>query len=71
MLLALARKRCHVLLSDSTAPEVTALYDGNADALNAGLRAHKVPARRAINSNASRRGHVLEYIVTNVPGRTV
>ena len=69
VLIALARKRCHVLLSNSTAPEVAALYDRNADAVNAGLRAHKVPARRAINSNASRRGHVLEYIITNLPRR--
>ena len=69
VLIALAKKGCHVLLSNSTAPEIAALYDGNANALNAGIRAHRVPARRAINSNASRRGHVEEYIITNLPRR--
>ena len=63
----LARQGCWVLLSNSTAPEVAALYDGNRDAERAGLRCYKIPARRAINSNASRRGQVLEYLVTNVP----
>ena len=32
----------------------------------AGLRAIRVPARRAINSNAARRGPVDEYLITNV-----
>ncbi len=70
VLIELAKRKCHVLLSNSTAPQIACLYDGNADAEKAGLRAHKVPARRAINSKASRRGHVLEYIITNVPRRT-
>ena len=65
----LAERKCHVVLSNSTAPEIAMLYDGNADAERVGLQAHKVPARRAINSNASRRGHVLEYIITNLPRR--
>ena len=63
----LARKGCWVLLSNSTAPEVTELYDGNRDAERAGLHAYKTPARRMINSNASHRGHVLEYLITNIP----
>ncbi len=67
--LELAAKKCHVLLSNSTAPEISALYDGNPDAERAGLRAHTVPARRAINSNASRREGVREYIITNLPRR--
>ena len=70
VLIELAKKKCRVLLSNSTAPEIAALYDGNPDAEEAGLRAHKVAARRAINSNAARRGHVDEYIITNVPKRT-
>jgi DNA adenine methylase len=70
VVIALAAKGCHVLLSNSTAPEIAALYDGNADAERAGLEAHTVPARRAINSNASRRGRILEYIITNVRGKT-
>ena len=65
-LIRLARKRCWVLLSNSTAPEVAELYDGNGDAERAGLRAHKIPARRRINSNAARRGHVFEYLITNI-----
>ena len=69
VVIALAAKGCHVLLSNSTAPEIAALYDGNADAERAGLEAHTVPARRAINSNASRRGRVQEYVITNLPRR--
>ena len=66
----LAAKGCHVLLSNSTAPQIAALYDGNPDTEKAGLVAHTVPARRAINSNASRRGGVDEYVITNLPRRT-
>ena len=65
----LARKGCWVLLSNSTAPEVTELYDGNRDVERAGLYAYKRPARRRINSNAARRGQVLEYLITNIPQR--
>ena len=66
----LARRGCWVLLSNSTAPEIADLYDSSAAASSAGLRAFKVPARRAINSNASRRGEVMEYLITNVPRAT-
>ena len=69
VVVALAARGCHVLLSNSTAPEITALYDGSAEAERVGIRAHTVPARRAINSNAGRRGAVLEYIITNIPAR--
>ena len=65
MVIALVRRGCHVLVSNSTAPTITALYDRNAEASAAGLRALRVPARRAVNSNASRRGPVEEYIITN------
>ena len=58
-----------LLLSNSTADEIAALYDTNADARAAALRVHRVPARRAINSNGSRRGMVEEYLITNVRGR--
>ena len=67
VVLELAARGCRVLLSNSTAPDVTRLYDGNPEAVSAGLRACKVPARRAINSDAARRGPVLEYLVTNIP----
>ena len=66
IVVALAARGCFVLLSNSTADEITALYDHNADARGAGLRATRVPARRAINSNAARRGPVEEYLITNV-----
>ena len=66
IVLALAARGCSVLLSNSTAAEITALYDGNAEARAAGLRAIRVPARRAINRNAARRGVVDEYLISNV-----
>lgn len=67
VVLALAARGCHVMVSNSTADEIAQLYDTNAEASAAGLRAHRVPARRAINSNASRRGPVSEYVITNTP----
>jgi len=68
MVIALSQRGCHVVLSNSTAPAIADLYDTNAGARDAGLRALRVPARRAINSNAARRGPVDEYVITNVPG---
>ena len=65
----LAARGCWVLLSNSTAPDITRLYDGNPEAVAVGLRAHKVPARRAINSDAAKRGKVLAYLITNIPRR--
>ena len=62
----LARRGCHVLLSNSTAPEITALYADNVVARAAGLRAHRVTARRAINSRGAARGRVDEYLISNI-----
>jgi DNA adenine methylase len=62
----LARRRAWVLLSNSVTPEIRRLYADNAEALAAGLRTRTVPARRAINSMASRRGAVREYLITNI-----
>ena len=67
VVIQLASRGCWVLLSNSTAPDVTRLYDGNPEAAAVGLRAHKVPARRVINSDAAKRGAVLEYLITNIP----
>ena len=67
VVIQLASRGCWVLLSNSTAPDITRLYDGNPQAVAVGLRAHKVPARRAINSDAAKRGKVLEYLITNIP----
>ncbi len=62
----LARLGASVLLSNSVAPEIRRLYADNIDARSAGLRARKVQARRAINSRASGRGVVHEYLITNI-----
>jgi DNA adenine methylase len=62
----LADRGCHVIVSNSTAPLITSLYRNSA-VKRAGLRAHRVAARRAINCDATRRGDISEYILTNVP----
>lgn len=64
--IALAARGAHVLLSNSVAPQIRDLYEKSADARSAGLTVRTVPARRAINSRASGRGTVLEYLITNV-----
>jgi DNA adenine methylase len=66
LVVSLARRGCHVLVSNSTADEISKLYDIDPVARDAGLRAHRVPARRAINSNAARRGMIEEYLITNM-----
>jgi len=38
----------------------------NGEAKAVGLKARTVAARRAINSRASRRGAVREYLITNI-----
>lgn len=68
LVLDLAQRGCHVVLSNSTAPLVRALYESR-EARRAGLRTHRVPARRAINSKAARRGEIEEFIITNVTPR--
>jgi DNA adenine methylase len=67
VIIDLAARGCFVVLSNSSAPEIAALYDGNAKAAAAGLRCHQIPARRAINSDARSRGPIAEYLITNVP----
>ena len=66
LVLRLASSGCWVIVSNSTASLVTELYD-SANARAAGLRAYRIPARRAINSKATRRGAISEYIISNVP----
>jgi DNA adenine methylase len=68
IVVTLARRGCLVVLSNSTAREITHLYK-NKDVVRAGLRCHTVRARRAINSKADRRGTVDEYVITNVSQR--
>jgi DNA adenine methylase len=62
----LATRGASVLLSNSVAPDIRRLYADDVHARSAGLRATTVPARRAINSRASRRGAVREYLITNI-----
>jgi DNA adenine methylase len=64
--IGLATRGAFVLLSNSVAPEVEQLYALSEEARSAGLKARTVPARRAINSQPSRRGSVDEYVITNV-----
>jgi DNA adenine methylase len=64
----LAGRGCFVIVSNSTAPVVRDLYEGQ-EARQAGLRTYRIPARRAINSKAARRGVVDEFVISNVPPR--
>jgi len=66
VLVELAHRGCQVLLSNSTAHEIARLYETNDEATAAGLRCYRVPARRAINSKALRRGPVEEFLITNI-----
>jgi DNA adenine methylase len=66
MMIALAKRGCSVVLSNSTAPEIVGLYGRDKEVASAGLRCFMVPARRAINSNGARRGTVSEYVITIV-----
>ena len=61
----LAALGASVVLSNSVAPAIVALYENRA-ARRAGLRCYRVTARRAINSRSDRRGPVEELVVTNL-----
>lgn len=54
---ALSARGCHVMLSNSDTPFVRRLYRT--------FDVHQVPARRAINTRADRRGPVAELVVLN------
>jgi DNA adenine methylase len=62
----LTARGASILLSNSAAPQIKALYARDRRALKAGLQTSTVSARRAINSRASSRGPVREYLITNV-----
>ena len=66
LVIALSLRGCFVLVSNSVAPLIAALYESNVDARRAGLRAHRVAARRSINRNAASRGPVEEFLVSNL-----
>jgi DNA adenine methylase len=64
-LIEAVRRGAHVVLSNSSAPEIERLYSTR-EARRAQLRIERVSARRAINSRAQSRGPVTELVVTNV-----
>jgi DNA adenine methylase len=64
--IAMASRGAHVLLSNSVAPDIRMLYEESAAVRDAGFLARTVEARRAINSRATARGAVLEYLISNV-----
>jgi len=66
LVVALAHRGCRVLVSNSTADAIAALYERDRTAQAAGLRTLRIRARRAINSNAARRGPVDEFLITNI-----
>lgn len=66
LVITLAGRGVHVLLSNSVAPSISRLYEGNEEAGRAGLRTWRFPARRAINSRPDRRGAVEELVVSNI-----
>jgi DNA adenine methylase len=66
LVVTLARRGTSVLLSNSAAPDIRRLYKDDVEARAARLAVKTVPARRAINSRASRRGAVREYVITNI-----
>src|SRR5262249_16594975 len=70
LVVALARRGCRVLASNSPADAIAELYERNRTARAAGLRALRIPARRAINSNAAKRGPVDEFLITNIATRS-
>jgi DNA adenine methylase len=65
---ALAARGAAVMLSNSSAPDVRAKYEDVARH-SPGLALWEVPARRAINSHAGRRGPVAELLLTNLTPR--
>jgi len=64
----LASRGCHVMVSNSSAPEIAELYQ-HPRVTRAGLRLHQLPARRSINSRGSARGPIVEFLLTNLTER--
>jgi DNA adenine methylase len=69
VVVTLAERGCHVLLSNSTAPVIRELYEHAPEVRRAGLKTWRVRARRAINARAAGRGQVDEFLITNLPRR--
>lgn len=69
VMIELARRQVQVILSNSTAPDITALYDRHPEVEAVGLKTWRFPARRAVNSRPDRRGTVQELVVSNLDPR--
>jgi DNA adenine methylase len=67
-LIGAATRGAHVVLSNSSAPNIVELYSTDA-AHRAMLRIERIQARRAINSRADSRVPVTELVITNVVKR--
>jgi DNA adenine methylase len=65
----MASQNAFVLLSNSATPAIQRLYEGHGQAGLVGLVTRQVAARRAINSQAARRGPVGEFVISNVSPR--
>jgi DNA adenine methylase len=63
--IAACRRGARVVVSNSSASEIRKVYT-TLEAQRAQLKVNLVPARRAINSRASSRGPVDEFIISNV-----
>ena len=66
--MALAARQVHVLLSNSVSPLTRRLYEAP-DVRRSGLRACRVPARRAISTDVRGRAGVTELLVTTLRRR--
>jgi len=66
IVIELATRGVHVLLSNSVAPSVSTLYEYDPAVAAAGLRTFRFPARRSINSRPDRRGTIEELVVSNI-----
>jgi DNA adenine methylase len=64
MVVTLAGRGCAVVVSNSSA--VAPLYGDDRAAQEVGIRVWRVPARRAINARADRRGHIEELVISNL-----
>lgn len=67
--ITMAKAGARILLSNSIAADIRELYEEAPEARRVGLRARTVEARRAINSRASGRGAVREYLISNLNPR--
>ena len=65
LVVELAARGCHVVVSNSPTDEITELYERDSAAIDAGLRTYRVPARRAVNRDAGSRGPIEELMIAN------